>query len=268
MLALILPFSGFVTAYSLLLQRARIAAAAFVLAVPLVASAEQLTVHWSDHSADEHGFIVERRDVAEAQYAPLAELGANVESYADSSVLPGSDYCYRVRAFNAIFVSEYTPETCSGNAPAPTPVTPTPVPVTPTPVPPPSTPLPPAPTPLPRVPTVTVPISVSLGQTAFSQAGTLDLTLQSHRGVVNAPVDVYVTVQGAGLVYSLQLDGRVVPGAVPMARGVVLRDQTLRFQFALGAVPVGTHAFVAGVTTPGSASLVMPPSTTPFTVTP
>ena len=84
---------------------------AFAAAVPVSAQAAQLAVAWSDNSIEEDGFLVERRGPT-GPFAQIAAVGANAVAYLDSGVVTGSNYCYRVRAFNASGMSAYTNEAC------------------------------------------------------------------------------------------------------------------------------------------------------------
>jgi len=60
-----------------------------------------VTLSWSDKSNNETGFTVERRNKADTNWTLLTKTAANVQTYADSAVAMGSDYEYRVSAFNA-----------------------------------------------------------------------------------------------------------------------------------------------------------------------
>lgn len=113
-----------------------------------------------------------------------------------------------------------------------------------------------------------VPLAVTLNQTTFRPGDTLIATVRAVGGVVASPVDAYVVVQAGGAWLSLQLDGRLVPGLVPIARRVVLPSVDVPFAFPLAGVPPGSFAWVAGLTLPGSLSLVAPLQTTPFAIVP
>jgi hypothetical protein len=144
-----------------------------------------------------------------------------------------TEYCYRVRAFNAIYLSEYTSETC-GIAPA----------------------------------DGAALLSVALSQPTYRSFETLDMIVTAVGGVVQAPVDAYVMVQGAGTVLSLQLDGRLVPGIVPLARGIVLPSASVGFRFPLATAPNGAYTWITVVSAPGSLAPVVPLSTAPFAIVP
>ena len=80
-------------------------------------SAASLQLVWLDNSSDETGFHVERKLGTAGTYSVVATTGANVTSYADSSLADSTTYCYRVNAFNGAGNSPYSPEAC-GTTPA------------------------------------------------------------------------------------------------------------------------------------------------------
>jgi hypothetical protein len=215
----------------------------FALALSLVAAvlgastpaagAAQLAMSWTDNASDEDGFLVERRAAAGGAFQQVAALGPNVVGYLDSTVQAGSAYCYRVRAFNLAGMSAFTNEAC-GTASG----------------------------------TATLPLSVTLNQTSFRTSDTMVATVQAVGGVVPGAVDAYVVVQAGGALLSLQLDGRLVPGLVPIARNIALPTVAAPFAFPLAGAPAGSYTWLAGVTTPGTLTLVAPIASTPFTITP
>ena len=69
--------------------------------------ATQLTLTWSDNSSSEAGFLIERA-VNSSAFSQIAAVGTNVTKYVDSSVLAGSTYSYRVRAYNSTATSAYS----------------------------------------------------------------------------------------------------------------------------------------------------------------
>ena len=80
----------------------------------LPAQAAQLTVSWSDATPDDHtGFKVERKTGTTGAFAQVATTGATVMAYVDTTLTAGTTYCYRVRAYNAVGDSPYTPEACA-----------------------------------------------------------------------------------------------------------------------------------------------------------
>ncbi len=200
---------------------------------PGAAQAAQLGLSWTDNATDETGYLVERRDGASATFAQIASLPANATAYLDPALPTGSAYCYRVRAFNAIGPSAYMNEACGTAGGA-----------------------------------LTTPLSVSLNQTTFTRSQTMVATVNAVAGQVTSPIDAYVVVQAGGLLLSLQLDGRLVPGLVPIARGIVLPTVSAPFSFPLAGAPPGNYQWLAAVTAPGTLALVSPIASTAFTVVP
>lgn len=84
--------------------------------VAAAGDAGAFTLRWVDASKNEDGFKIERKR-NNGQYARIATLGPNVTSYMDAAaVLPGSVYCYRVRAFNHKGSAASTPACASTSA--------------------------------------------------------------------------------------------------------------------------------------------------------
>ena len=69
----------------------------------LLAASDATSVHlaWTDRSSDETGFRLERQAAAGGPWSSVATVAANLTSFRDSSVTPGTTYVYRVTAFNA-----------------------------------------------------------------------------------------------------------------------------------------------------------------------
>jgi hypothetical protein len=201
--------------------------------LPGSAQAAQLGLSWSDNSVDEDGFLVERREASAGAFAQIAVLGPNISTYLDSTIAAGGSYCYRVRAFNSAGMSAYTNEACST-----------------------------------AMAGQTLPLSVSLNKSTFSRGETLVSTVNAVGGLINTPVDAYVVVDTGGGFLSLQLDGRLVPGLVPIARGLVLPTVSAAFAFPLAGAPPGAYTWMAAVTTPGTLTLVSPIASTRFTIVP
>ena len=65
--------------------------------VATAVNATRVDLTWSDNSADETGFQLER-SVSGGAWTPLASLGPNATSYSDLTAAPGTTYGYRVRA--------------------------------------------------------------------------------------------------------------------------------------------------------------------------
>lgn len=72
-----------------------------------------IVLAWDDGSADETGFVLERKTGTTGTFAGLATLAANAVTYTDATGVAGQEYCYRVKAVNAAGESPYTTEVCS-----------------------------------------------------------------------------------------------------------------------------------------------------------
>ena len=55
---------------------------------------------WTDNSAGENGYLVERSTDGGTTWTQIASIGADSNSYADTSVTTGNTYKYRVKAYN------------------------------------------------------------------------------------------------------------------------------------------------------------------------
>jgi transcriptional regulator CtsR len=89
--------------------------------VATTASNTQINLAWTDNSANEVGFKIERKTGAAGAYAEIATVGANVASYSDNGLSPITEYFYRVRAYNTGGNSAYSNESNAAtfpNAPA------------------------------------------------------------------------------------------------------------------------------------------------------
>lgn len=79
------------------------------LACASAAMAFDATVSFTDNSANEQGFKVER-NLNGGAFAPLATLAANITQMIDTTLVQGAAdnrYCYRVYAFNTAGNSGY-----------------------------------------------------------------------------------------------------------------------------------------------------------------
>src|SRR5581483_6656616 len=69
--------------------------------VPTIAVAANLRLRWVDASTNEDGFLIERKVNIKGKFTQIAVVRANVSFYADTGLVEGVTYCYRVRAYNA-----------------------------------------------------------------------------------------------------------------------------------------------------------------------
>ncbi|MBX4200052.1 PQQ-dependent sugar dehydrogenase [Candidatus Parcubacteria bacterium] len=77
-------------------------------------SSSQINLSWTDTSADELGFRIERKTGASGVYGEIATVGANIASYQNISGLSASTtYAYRVRSYNNGGNSAYSNEATS-----------------------------------------------------------------------------------------------------------------------------------------------------------
>ena len=73
-------------------------------------SSTQVSLSWSDNSNNEDGFAIERCQGNGncSTFVQIATVGANVTTFLDTGLTPGTPYSYRVRAFNAAGNSPYS----------------------------------------------------------------------------------------------------------------------------------------------------------------
>jgi len=106
----------------------------FAPSVPIATALSQNSISftWQDNASDESSFEIERKLGLDGIYTmiaqPLSSTGASSSaSYQDAGLAADTQYCYRVRAFNAGGYSSYTEESCATTftpPPPPPPVTP------------------------------------------------------------------------------------------------------------------------------------------------
>jgi hypothetical protein len=71
-----------------------------------------IQLDWTDTSDNEDSFAIER-SVDGGAFSFYTTVGANIETYTDTSVSFGSTYCYRIRAFSALVgFSKYSNTIC------------------------------------------------------------------------------------------------------------------------------------------------------------
>ena len=72
----------------------------------LPVSISQIDISWTDNSNNEDGFKIERK-VGGASYEQIGSVGIDITSYSDTGLTCGTDYYYRVRAYNGLGDSDY-----------------------------------------------------------------------------------------------------------------------------------------------------------------
>lgn len=71
-------------------------------------AATEVKLTWRDNSLHEDGFRIERRTASSLNFVEIASVPANVTSYVDTGLHPGTTYTYRVRAYKAAVTSDYS----------------------------------------------------------------------------------------------------------------------------------------------------------------
>jgi pimeloyl-ACP methyl ester carboxylesterase len=72
-----------------------------------------MTLYWNDNSNNEQGFKVERRNGS--TWSQIGIASVNSVSFINGGLTPGTQYCFRVRAYNAGGDSGFSNETCTDN---------------------------------------------------------------------------------------------------------------------------------------------------------
>jgi hypothetical protein len=65
---------------------------------------------WTDRSATDTGFRIERSPLTNTNFTEIATVGANTTSFTDTGLNRATTYYYRVRAYNAYTTSAYSSE--------------------------------------------------------------------------------------------------------------------------------------------------------------
>jgi hypothetical protein len=72
-------------------------------------SSSRVNLNWTDNSRSETGYLVERKETSNGNYAQIGSVGMNVHSYTDTySFRSGTRYYYRVRATQGTIYSGYS----------------------------------------------------------------------------------------------------------------------------------------------------------------
>lgn len=81
----------------------------FLLLLPSLAYSASLHILWTDTSSNEDGFTLQRRAGIQP-FEDLVTLPVDTEEFLDTSIFPNVTYTYRVNAFNAAGVSDWSNE--------------------------------------------------------------------------------------------------------------------------------------------------------------
>ncbi|MFQ5454664.1 MAG: fibronectin type III domain-containing protein [Nitrospirota bacterium] len=73
-------------------------------------SSSQVDLTWTDLSANETGYKIERKTGAAGTYAQIATVGQDITQFTDAGLIDGISYYYRVRGYNAQADSGYSNE--------------------------------------------------------------------------------------------------------------------------------------------------------------
>jgi Beta-galactosidase/Fibronectin type III domain len=73
-------------------------------------SSSTVRLTWSDKSATETGFTIERSPLTDTNFTQIATVGANTTSFTDTGLSRSTKYYYRVRAYNGYTTSAYSGE--------------------------------------------------------------------------------------------------------------------------------------------------------------
>ena len=65
-------------------------------------SSTQVNLSWTDNSWNESGFRILRSSDGGLTWSQIAQLGANVTTFADTHTSSGITYLYRVYAYNGV----------------------------------------------------------------------------------------------------------------------------------------------------------------------
>lgn len=77
--------------------------------VVTVNSQENIELMWRDNSVKEEGYIIERGQGSPVNYAVIDTINANDSVYVDLTANPNQLYSYRVKGYNYLKTSEYSP---------------------------------------------------------------------------------------------------------------------------------------------------------------
>ena len=79
----------------------------FVVCLVCFGAPDPVSLEWADNSDNEDGFILERSTDG-INFAPIADIAENVETFEDDEIEAGVTYHYRILAFNDVGLSGYS----------------------------------------------------------------------------------------------------------------------------------------------------------------
>ena len=85
---------------------------------PPPAGSTGLDLAWTDNSANEQGFHIERK-TGTASFAEVGSVGVDVRKFSDTALAASTAYTYRVRAYNAFGASGPSNEATGTTLPTP-----------------------------------------------------------------------------------------------------------------------------------------------------
>jgi predicted phage tail protein len=71
-------------------------------------SSSRINLSWTDNSANETGFKIERAAASSGPFSQIAIVGTNVKTYQNTGLQRNTRCYYRVRAYNAAGNSAYS----------------------------------------------------------------------------------------------------------------------------------------------------------------
>ncbi len=81
--------------------------------VATAVSSSQIDLTWTDNSDNESGFKIEQSDDGGNSFTEIAVVPENDTDFSDTGLSPSTQYCYRIRAYNAGGNSDYSNIDCA-----------------------------------------------------------------------------------------------------------------------------------------------------------
>ena len=78
----------------------------------LLAAQLFFSLAWTDTANNEQGFNIERGAATAGPFSQIAQTATDITTYVDGPLLPNTQYCYRVNAYNQAGVSGYSNVAC------------------------------------------------------------------------------------------------------------------------------------------------------------